>query len=68
MMSTREFIQHLILNCNLDDPVMIEIKVPSETDKVGRYLSYEPAHATRIGECDGEYETLVECKPYKGGE
>ena len=60
MMTTREFIQHLILNCELDDPVSIEVKIPN-----GNYATFEPAHATRIGGCCDEYETLIECKPCK---
>lgn len=59
-MTTREFIQHLVLNGELDDPVSIEIYVPS-----GRsgFMTFEPAHVTRIGD-DYDPETLVECKPY----
>jgi len=66
MMTTREFIQHLILNCEMDDPVMIEVKIPDNQEKLGHYLSYEPRRASRIGESDDEYETLIECKPHKG--
>ena len=61
-MTTREFIQHLIMNAELDDPVAIEVRVPDGKDN--SYLSFEPAHVTRIGDED-EPETLVECKPYK---
>ena len=66
MMTTREFVQHLLLNCELDDPVMIEVKIPDDSAKLGRYLSFEPKHASRIGETSDEFETLIECKPYKG--
>lgn len=60
-MTTREFIQHILLNCELDDPIYIEVKIPENV--TGRYLSFEPSHVTRIGgEC---YETLIECKPWK---
>jgi len=61
-MTTREFIQHLILNSELDDPVYIEIKIPDNVS--GRYISFSPAHVTRIDVADCK-ETLVECKPYK---
>lgn len=62
-MTTREFIQHLILNCELDDPVAIEVKIPN--DAAGRYMSFTPAHASRIGVEDNP-ETLIECKPKEG--
>lgn len=63
-MTTREFIQHLILNADLDDPVYIEVKVPDNVS--GRYLSFEPAHVSQIGTNDIGIETIVECKPWKG--
>lgn len=63
-MTTREFIQHLLLNCELDDPVHIEVKIPENV--AGRHLTFEPAHASRIGDDSYEPETLIECKPYKG--
>ena len=56
-MTTREFIQHLLLNCELNDPVIIEVRVG------GRCMVFEPAHATRIGDFDEVPETLIECKP-----
>ena len=62
-MTTREFIQHLILNGELDDQIRFEIKLPD--DPHSRYLSYEPAHVVRLGEEVGSVETLVECKPPK---
>ena len=62
-MTTREFIQHLVLNADLDDPVYIEVKVPDNVS--GRYLSFEPAHVTQIGTEGVGKETLVECKPWK---
>ena len=67
MMTTREFVQHLLLNCELDDPVMIEVKIPDASNKLGCYISYEPRRASRIGETPDEFETLIECKPYKEG-
>lgn len=61
-MTTREFIQHLILNCELDDPVSIEVPIP---DGISRgFHSFEPAHASRIG-IEDDPETLIECKPKK---
>ena len=62
-MTTREFIQHLILNCDLDDEVHIEVRIPDNTEH--RYISLDPAHVTRIGEYTEQPETLIECKPYK---
>ncbi len=62
-MTTREFIQHLLLNCELDDPVHIEVKIPE--NMTHRYVSFEPAHASRIGDDSKCPETLIECKPYK---
>ena len=62
-MTTREFIQHLLLNCELDDPVEIEVKVPE--NYYNRHLSFEPAHATRIGDDSDCPTTLIECKPWK---
>lgn len=61
-MTTREFIQHLILNCELDDPVSIEVPIPYGISR--GFHSFEPAHASRIGIEDNP-ETLIECKPKK---
>jgi hypothetical protein len=64
MMSTREFIQHLLLNAELDDKVCIEVTIPDNIDR--KHLSFEPAHVTRIEPSFGDpSETLIECKPYK---
>ena len=63
MMSTREFIQHLLLNCELDDPVHIEVRVPE--NMACRFVSFEPAHASRIGSDGDDPVTLIECKPWK---
>lgn len=60
-MTTREFMQHILLNGELDDPVTIEVFVPD--NKYG-FTTFEPAHVTRIGSLE-ESETLIECKPYK---
>lgn len=64
-MTTREFIQHLILNCELNDPVCIEFLIPD--DHKGKYVRVTPTHATRIGELDDPSvcETLIECKSWK---
>ena len=59
--TTREFIQHLIMNGELDDPVEIEVNVPS--DKAG-FMTFEPKHVTRVGD-EIDPLTLVECKPYR---
>ena len=60
-MTTREFIQHILLNGELDDQVSIEVLVP---DNQYGFITFEPAHVTRIGDLE-ESETLIECKPYK---
>ena len=62
-MTTREFMQHLLLNCELDDPVHIEIKVPENV--ANRYISFCPAHASRIGDDECDRITLIECKPWE---
>ena len=62
-MTTREFIQHLLLNCELDDPVNIEVRIPNNCTR--RLLCFEPAHAFRVGDDSECPETLVECKPWK---
>lgn len=65
-MTTREFIQHLLLNCELDDPVHIEVRIPENV--AGRHIMFEPAHASRIGDDSLVPDTLIECKPWKGEE
>lgn len=60
-MTTREFIQHLLMNGELDDPVTIEVNVPA--GKMG-FMTFKPAHVTRIGDVT-ENETLIECKPFE---
>ena len=62
-MTTREFIQHLLMNCELEDPVHVEVCIPDNFRN--RYISFEPAHASRIGVDDDNPVTLIECKPYK---
>ena len=64
-MTTREFIQHLLINCELDDPVHVEVKIPENVS--GRYISFTPSHVTRVGDDDDWPETLIECKPWKEG-
>ena len=54
-MTVREFIQHLLMNGELDDTVSIEVVVPeSENEKI---MSFSPNHVTHFD--DGT--TLVEC-------
>ena len=57
-MTTREFMMHLVMNCEPDDPVTIEVKVD------GKYVLAVPVHACKIGE-DYDPETLIECKSIK---
>lgn len=60
-MTTREFIQHLILNCELDDDVSVEVNLPDDV-KPG-YFWMTPEHAYRLGDgLDCRSETLIECK------
>lgn len=60
-MTTREFIQHLILNCELNDKVTIEVNLPDNI-KPGFYRMV-PTHAHGIGGCFGDpSETIIECK------
>lgn len=60
-MTTREFVQHLILNCELDDEVSIEVHLPDDV-KPG-FFCMIPVHAYRLGEgLDCKGETLIECK------
>lgn len=61
-MTTREFIMHLLLNCELDDPVYIEVKIDDAVRKMAGFRSFEPAHASRITGFD-DPQTLIECKP-----
>ena len=57
-MTTREFIQHLILNCELDDKVTIEVKTNRDIE-AGHYIRIRPAHAFHLG--DDQDETIIEC-------
>ena len=59
-MTTREFIMHLVMNCELDDPVTIEVRLKDDQ----RMVHLSPVHAYKIG---GDYdpETLIECKYQK---
>ena len=58
-MTTREFIQHLILNCELNDEVTMEVQLPSNVQP-GAYFRFKPAHACHF---DEDPETLIECVP-----
>lgn len=62
-MTVREFIQHLLLNGELDDRIMIEVMIP-EGIEGRRFISFSPAHVTHIEDIDDISETLVECKPW----
>ena len=63
-MTTREFIQHLILNCELNDKVTIEVNLPDDV-KPGFYQMV-PTHAHRLGGTFGDpSETYIECKGEK---
>lgn len=63
-MTTREFIQHLVLNGELDAEVIIEVKTNRDI-KAGHYIRIRPAHVCHLGpdDCGCDEETLVECKP-----
>jgi len=64
-MTTREFIQHLLLNGELDDEVCIEIKLPENPER--SFYSYTPTHVTRVSEwADTKAETVIDCKLMKG--
>lgn len=64
-MTTREFVQHILMNADLDDKVEIEVTVPANTDQT--LFHVYPAHVTKIGDTLSESVTLIECKPYNGG-
>lgn len=57
-MTTREFIQHLLLNADLDDDVVIDVRIPEDT-QTGRFVSITPTHVTKI-EYDDKPITLIE--------
>lgn len=59
-MTTREFIQHVILNCELDDELTIEVKTNRNISS-GQYLRIHPSHVCHLGEESDE--TIIECKP-----
>ena len=57
-MTVRELIQMLVLNCNLDDRVDIEIEQPVDTERTSFcYQHHEPKHVLHI--VGGE--ALIEC-------
>ena len=57
-MTVRELIQMLVLNCNLDDRVDIEIEQPVDTERTSFcYQHHEPKHVLHI--TGGE--ALIEC-------
>lgn len=58
-MTTREFIQHLILNGELDDEVLFEIALPEAM--VGkRFYELYPAHVMHLN--DSPNVTVIDCK------
>lgn len=57
-MTVRELIQMLVLNCNLDDRVDIEIEQPVDTERTSFcYQHHEPKHVLHIA----GGEALIEC-------
>lgn len=62
-MTTREFIQHLLLNSEMDDEVEIEVLIPEGYNN--RYICFNPAHVTRIDNNSDKPVTLIDCKPAK---
>ena len=57
-MTVRELIQMLVLNCNLDDRVDIEIEQPVDTESTLFCCQhYEPKHVLHIA----GGEALIEC-------
>lgn len=61
MTTVRELIQALILNCDLDDRVEVEVMQPLEKDKDGnetfRFEHEKIRHVFHLG----EGEALIEC-------
>ena len=64
-MTTREFIQHLVLNGELDDQLEIEVHIPDGVEGPS-YHCFVPSHVTHIN--DYKQITLVECRPHRGDE
>ena len=57
-MTVRELVQLLLINCNLDDRVDIEIKQPiDETRESFCYQHHDPKHVLHVG----GGEALIEC-------
>ena len=54
-MTVREFVQHLLMNGELDDTVSIEVVVPENEQE--RIMVYSPFHVAHLD--DGT--TLIEC-------
>ena len=57
-MTVREMIQGLIFNCDLDDIVECEVKLPGKDSDTYKLKSFEPARVYRIGD---EKTSLIEC-------
>ena len=58
-MTTREFIQHLILNGELDDEVVLEISIPDKM-RDQRFFELSPSHVMHLN--DFPNQTIVDCK------
>ena len=57
-MTVRELVQLLIINCNLDDRVDIEIKQPIDEKRESFYYQHhDPKHVCHVG----GGEALIEC-------
>lgn len=57
-MTVRELVQLLIINCNLDDRVDIEIKQPTDEKRESFcYQHHDPKHVLHVG----GGEALIEC-------
>ena len=57
-MTVRELVQLLIINCNLDDRVDIEIKQPIDEKRESFcYQHHDPKHVLHVG----GGEALIEC-------
>ena len=57
-MTVRELVQLLLINCNLDDRVDIEIKQPIDEKRESFcYQHHDPKHVLHVG----GGEALIEC-------
>lgn len=60
-MTSRELIMSLVLNCNLDDEIKVEVMLPNGTNNEGdpcyRFVQFEPRHVVHFPDNDA----LIEC-------